>query len=226
MQHLEDTAHRATPIDQRYSFVLLGVGLFCLLGGVFLAGSGAQSDAQDLAASRFAANNLLYLGAISLAAALVRWLRLPIYRPVTAAVSILLLISFPVGTFAFFYWLTKVRPHELEYGAGSERRSFLYTVGLLTAGLALNLVVLVFRLVANTSPDSRNLWNIFALSFLGFAVLLLVVGALRGLRRPIAYSVTLVLNVLLVIYFPLGTCFALVWFLAVREHDRMIYGHA
>jgi hypothetical protein len=227
MQNLGDTPLRATPIDRRYSVVLLGVGLFYLLGGVFLAGSGAQSNAQDLAATRFAANNVLLVGASSLVAAFVRWLRVPIYLPVTVAVSIFLLVGFPVGTFAFLYWFTKVRPQELQYGSVSERRSFLYTAGLYTAGLALGLPVLLFRWLANTSPpDSPNLWNIFTLFFLGIALLLLVVGVLRGLRLPISYYVTLVLNVLLVIYFPVGTCFALIWFFAVRKHDRMIYERA
>ena len=225
MQQLKETVPRTPEIDQRYSIVLLGIGLF-LIAGALATGAGVRGDGKEfVAAYSFISGNLLFIGASSLATAIIRWLRLSIYLPVTAAVSILLVVGFPIGTFAFWYWLTKIRPHELKFESEAERLSFRYTAGLYTAGLALCLSALVFHFLASTSPPAdQALWQMFRLGFLVAALLLLLVGVLRSSKLPLSYYATLLLNVLLILYFPVGTCFALVWFLAVRKHDWLIYG--
>jgi hypothetical protein len=227
VQTLEKTARRTPKIDQRYSGILLGLGVF-LIAGALTTGTVVQGDGKELAAAYgFVSENLLFIGASSLAAVLIRWLRLPIYLPVTTAVSILLAVGFPIGTFAFWYWFTKVMPHELEFESEAERRSFRYTAGLYTASLTLCLPLLVFRFLSSTSPPAdQAIWQMFSLGFLAAALLLLLVGVLRSFKLRLSYYATLLLNVLLVLYFPVGTCFALVWFLAVKKHDRLIYGLA
>jgi hypothetical protein len=224
VQYVDDITPRAPAVDQSYSVILLGVGLF-LVAGAFMVKTGMQNGGEELAAARsFVSGNLLFVGLSALAAAMIRWLHLPIYRPVTVGVSILLALGFPVGTFVFWYWFAKVRPHELEYGSEAEGSSFRYTAGLYTAGLVLCLPVLVMQYVIGTSPpDGQELWEMLRLGFLVAALLLLMVGGIRSAKLKLSYYATLVLNVLLIIYFPLGTCFALVWFLAVKKHDRLIY---
>jgi hypothetical protein len=214
---IEDTASRAPEIDRSYSAILLGLGLFHLLGGASLAAAAAPE-------ARFPANILLLVGVVSLATVILRWLRLPVYLPATVAVSIFLALSFPLGTAACWYWFTTVRPRELKEMPDSERGSFRYTVGLYVAGLTLCLSALVFHSMVDTAlPAGRGLWEIFRLCFFLAAFLLLAVGALRSLKRPVAYFATLILNVLLVLYLPIGTCFALFWFLSVRKHDLLVY---
>jgi hypothetical protein len=216
MQPIEDTAPRAPEIDRSYSAILLGLGLFHLLGGASLTAAAPVA--------RFPANILLLVGAVSLATAILRWLRLPAYLPATAGVSIFLILSFPLGTAACVYWLTKVRPRELKEMSDPERASFRYTVGLYVAGLALSLSALVFQSMVDTAPpDGRGLWEIFRLCFFVAALLLLTIGVLRSLKQPVSYFATLILNVLLVLYLPIGTCFALFWFLSVRKHDLFVY---
>jgi hypothetical protein len=219
VQPIEDTASRAPEVDRSYSAILLGLGLVHLLGSFSLAAS-----AQSLPAARFPANILLLVGAVSLVAAVLRWLRLPISVPVTVAASSFLIFSFPLGTAAFVYWIKKVRPRELKEMPEAERASFRYTVGLYVAGLLLCLTALVFHSMIDTAPSNgRSTWEIFRLAFFVAALLLVAVGVLRSLKRPVSYVVTLILNVLLILYLPLGTCFALFWFLAVRKHDLFIY---
>jgi len=222
MQPIEDAASRAPEIDRSYSAILLGLGLFHLLGSASLTFAVAQG--QGLAAARFPANLLLLIGAVALAAAVVRWLRLPIYFSATAAASIFLAVAFPLGTAAFVYWLTKVQPRELKEMPDSERESFRYTVGLYVAGLAFCLSALVFQYMIDMAPpDGRGLWGMFRLAFFVAAFLLLTLGVLRSVKQPFSYFATLILNVLLILYLPIGTCFALFWFLSVRKHDLSVY---
>ncbi len=57
---------------------------------------------------------------------------------------------------------------------------------------------------------------------LAVALAAIVTGALRSASLHWAHWATFILNVLLFLWFPLGTVLALVWFFGVRKHERRL----
>lgn len=99
------------PFDPAYTATLAFLGCFYLrgLGGVrFLLGW--QPDERLL--TLLTVSTLGGPGILYLAVAALRFLGLPLARPVTTAVSFCLAVQLPFGTAAFLYWLLKVRENE------------------------------------------------------------------------------------------------------------------
>lgn len=62
MQYVDDITPRAPAVDQSYSVILLGVGLF-LVAGAFMVKTDMQNGGEELAAARsFVSGNLLFVG--------------------------------------------------------------------------------------------------------------------------------------------------------------------
>lgn len=106
------TSHVADgPFDPAYTATLAFLGCFYLwgLGGV-LDRLGWGPDEFFL--TIFAVPTLGGLGILYLAVAAMRFVGIPLARPVTSVVSFLLAVQFPFGTAVILYWLLKVREHE------------------------------------------------------------------------------------------------------------------
>jgi hypothetical protein len=142
--------------------------------------------------------------------------------PATAALSFCLLVAPPLGTILSLYWLKKVRPRELAPQDPPHRAWFNYTVALYILGLVMLDMVLVLRYVQSLSGPEDHLLEIFTWGGSILALAAIVVGALRSTRSAWAHSATFALNTLLVLWFPLGTALALLWFFGVRKHERTI----
>jgi hypothetical protein len=91
----------------------------------------------------------------------------------------------------------------------------LYILGLLMLDM-----FLVLRYMQSL-PGPEDPWlEMFKWGGLILALATLAIGALRSTRSAWAHSATFALNALLVLWFPLGTALALMWFFAVRKHER------
>jgi hypothetical protein len=213
----------ATISGRGYSVGLLGVGLLHLLLAFAQATGPAVVEGEAL--RRFISSILFLVAAACVTAALLRWTRVPAALPVTAALSLCLLFVFPFGTALSIYWLTRVREREISCSSAAERARFLYTVALYVLALLLVDAALVFRFVLHPGPDDDILRAFFP-GFLVMASLFLAVALLRSGRSysRLAYGATFGLNVLVVLWFPLGTALALVWFLSVRKHEKSLAG--
>ena len=102
---------RDGPFDPAYTGTLAFMGClyFWGLGGVRdLLGWGPDERFLTI----FTVATLGGLGVLYLAVAAMRFLGLPLARPVTTAVSFFLAVQFPFGTAVFIYWLLKVRENE------------------------------------------------------------------------------------------------------------------
>ena len=203
-----------------YSIALLCMGGFLLLGALqirFIFGDTENDPVFTLVSSI-----LCLLGIPCLVVALLRWMRVAAALPATAALSFCLLFAPPLGTILSLYWLKKVRPRESTPQDPPHRAWFNYTVALYILGLVMLDMVLVLRYVQALPGPEDHLLEMFTWGGLILALATFAVGALRSTRSARAHSATFALNALLVLWFPLGTALALLWFFAVRKHERTI----
>ncbi|MFL6234333.1 MAG: hypothetical protein ACJ76N_14465 [Thermoanaerobaculia bacterium] len=201
-----------------YSIALLCLGVFLVLGA--LQFQLASRGAEDSSSSTFISSILYLLGFSCLAVSLLRWARASAALPATAALSLCLLLAFPLGTGLSIYWLTRVKPRETISREVSERAWFNYTVMLYILGLLMLDAALVFRFVLGSAGSEDQLLSFIELGLFVVAFAAIVIGALRATTLPWVHWATFILNVLLALWFPLGTAVALVWFLAFRKHER------
>lgn len=207
--------------DKGYSIALLCLGAFFLLGALQIRFLGA-ADADATHPFSFISNLLALLGLAGLTVSLLRWMRFPLALPMTAALSIVLLIAFPIGTILSLYWLTSVRQRESVDQGGSEGVWFNYTVALYIGGLMFLDAALVLRFVLSSpGPESRVL-ELLTLGFWIAGLAALAIGALRSVHLRAGHLATLIFNSLLVLWVPLGTGLALIWFFAVRKHEKVL----
>ena len=187
-----------TSSGRGYSVGLLGVGLLHLL--LAFARSTGSAVGGGEALPRFVTSILFLVAASCLTAALLRWTRVPAALPVTAAVSLCLLLFFPFGTALSIYWLTRVRERELSFSSAAERTRFLYTVALYVLALLLVDAALAFHFVLNPGPG-EDILKALCMGFLVMASLFLAVAVLRSgrLYSRLAYGATLGFNVLVVL---------------------------
>src|SRR4051812_49423514 len=105
-----------------YSIALLCLGLFLLLGALRfrfeLPGAGGDSSLT------FVSNILFLLAFFCLAVSLLRWLRTSAALPLTVALSLCLLLAFPLGTAMSVYWFARVRRREPIPQDGPQRAWF------------------------------------------------------------------------------------------------------
>jgi NADH:ubiquinone oxidoreductase subunit 3 (subunit A) len=215
--------NRANPDAEyvkEYSIALLCLGFFLLLGALqfrfALRGAGGDSSLT------FISNILCLQGFSCLAVSLLRWLRVSAALPATVALSLCLLLVFPLGTAIFVYWFTRVRPREAIPQHTSQRTWFNYTVTLYILGLLMLDAALVFRFALGSNGPEDQLLEFIELGIFVVALAAIVIGALRSTQLLWAHWATFILNVLLVLWFPLGTVLALFWFFGVRKHERKL----
>lgn len=203
-----------------YSIALLCLGLFLLLGALqfrfTIAGDGDDSSLT------FISNILCLLGFSCLAVSLLRWVRASAALPATVALSLCLLIAFPLGTALSAFWFASVRQKEPVPQDVSQRAWFNYTVALYILGLLMLDATLVFQFALGSTGPEDQLLDFFELGMSVVALAAIVTGALRSVNLHWAHWATFSLNVLLVLWFPLGTVFAMVWFFGVRKHERRL----
>jgi hypothetical protein len=203
-----------------YSIALLCLGAFLLLGALQIRFLGATSS--DGTPFSFISNLLVLFGSACLVVSLLRWRGAAVALPMTAALSIVLLIAFPIGTILSLYWLTNVRQKEAVVLEESESVWFNYTVGLYILGLLLLDTALILQFVVSSpGPESRAL-EILTLGVWIVGLAALAIAALRSFSVRGGHLATLILNVLVVLWFPLGTVLALIWFFAVRKHEKAL----
>jgi hypothetical protein len=95
-----------------YTVLLFVYGFVLVLAAVVLH-SVAERGEEPQWAMRFVRNIEAVLAIACLAVAVLRSLGSPVGAPATAAISIVLSISFPFGTAAFIWWLVSIRKQEL-----------------------------------------------------------------------------------------------------------------
>ena len=203
-----------------YSIALLCLGLLLLLGALqfqfTILGAGGDSSLT------FISNILCIFGFSCLAVSLLRWVRASAALPATVALSLCLLLAFPLGTALSAFWLTSVRSRELVPQNVSQRTWFNYTVALYILGLLMLDATLVFKFALGPGGPDDQLLGFIKLGTLAIALAAIATGVLRSANLHWAHWATFILNVLLVLWFPLGTAFALVWFFGVRKHERRL----
>jgi hypothetical protein len=94
-----------------YTVLLFVYGFFLVMAAVMMHSLAAQ-ETEGAFGMRLAGNIQAILAVGCLVVALLRSRGSPLARPTTAAISIVLAISFPFGTAAFFWWLLSVRQQE------------------------------------------------------------------------------------------------------------------
>lgn len=96
-----------------YTVLLFVYGFVLVLAAIVLHSvAGREPEAEAAWAMRFVRNIEALLAVACLAVATLRSLGSPIAAPATAAISIVLSISFPFGTAAFIWWLVSIRKRE------------------------------------------------------------------------------------------------------------------
>jgi len=201
-----------------YSVTLFCLGLLLLLGSLqFLVSDGGTGSPQ-----RFVSSLLLLGGFACLVVALLRWMKASAALPATVALSFLLLLAFPFGTVVSIYWLTSVRPKEPTPRDNLHRAWFQYTVALYIFGLFLLDGVLIIRYVLASSPGDGSAFEWLEWGMLAMALAIFLIASLRAAKPRWGYWATFIFSILILLWFPLGTGFALVWFLAVRRHEKEI----
>ena len=112
-----DSRPEPTAFVKGYTGTLVAVALFAagvawLEAGLIgeLEAQGSTGIATVLRVDQVVA---LLLSPAALLAAIARLRRWPIALPLTRAVSVLLVIVFPIGTAVFIYWLASVRRREV-----------------------------------------------------------------------------------------------------------------
>jgi len=203
-----------------YSIALLCLGLVLLLGA--LQFRLVPRNAEVASSFTFLSSILCLLGFSCLTVALLRWVRASAALPATVALSFFLLLAFPLGTGLSVYWLTNVKPREAIPQDVSERNWFNYTVALYILGLLMLDATLVFRFVLGSAGPEDQLLGFIGLGVFIVALAAIVVGVLRSINLRWAHWATFILNMLLALWFPLGTALALVWFFGVRKHEKII----
>lgn len=197
-----------------YTIALLCLGLFFLLGALQF---GSISDASFA----FVAGVLSLIGVFCVAVALLRWLRSPAALPATTALSLLLFIAVPLGTILAFYWLASVKPREPKPETDPWSAWFNYTVMLYVLGLFLLDAGIVVRGALGVGPED-GLLNLFSWGVMAVGAVALAVGTLRSYTVRGGHLASLVFNVLILFWFPVGTVLALVWFFAFRKDEKEI----
>jgi hypothetical protein len=114
-----------TPVSQARGYVygytvLLFVYGFVLVMAAVMMHSVAAREGEDAWAMRLAGNIEAILAVGCLSVAVLRSRGSPLARPTTAAISMVLAISFPFGTAAFFWWLLDVRKQERPEAPGPD----------------------------------------------------------------------------------------------------------
>jgi len=203
-----------------YSIALLCLGVFFLLTALQFSFTFRDTENADVFA--LVSSIQCLFGITCVVVALLRRMRVAAALPATAAVSFCLLFAPPLGTILSLYWLKKVRPREPTPQDPPHRAWFNYTVALYILGLVMLDMVLVLRYVQGLPGPEDHLLEMFTWGGLILALATFTVGALRSTRSARAHSATFALNALLVLWFPLGTALALLWFFAVRKHERTI----
>ena len=203
-----------------YSTALLILGALQLLGALQMR----SSDATPSIAFSYSliSNILILIGIACLVVSLLRWMRSTVALPATAALSIVLLIGFPFGTILSLYWLTRVRQKEAVLQEGSRRVWFKYTVALYILGLMLLDGALVLQMVANSPGPESTALEILTLGLWVVGLAALAIAALRSFSLRGGHLATLILNALVALWFPMGTVLALIWFFAVRKHEKVL----
>lgn len=203
-----------------YSIALLCLGLFLLLGALqfrfTLRGAGGESSLT------FLSSILCLLGLSCLAVSLLRLVRVPAALPATAALSLCMLFAFPLGTALSIYWLTRVKPREAIPQDVARRTWFNYTVALYILGLLMLDAVLVFRFALGSVDSEDQLLSFIGIGMSVVALAAIGIAVLRSTKLRWAHWATFVLNMLLLLWFPIGTVFALVWFFMVRKHENKL----
>jgi hypothetical protein len=95
-----------------YTVLLFVYGFVLVLAAIVLH-SVAAREGEPASALRFVRNIEAVLAVACLAVAVLRSLGSPVGAPATAAISIVLSISFPFGTAAFVWWLVRIRKQEM-----------------------------------------------------------------------------------------------------------------
>jgi uncharacterized membrane protein YidH (DUF202 family) len=205
-----------------YSMALLGLGFFFLVGA--LQFKSILHGAEAAPTFAFLSSFLCLLGIACLAVSLLRWMRVAAAVPATTALSFCLLIAFPFGTALSLYWLARVRPKELTpQETSSQRAWFNYTVALYVMSLLFLDAALVFHfMLGDASSTAYRPVELLALVMLVLALAAIVVGTLRSTSLRRGHWATLIFNVFLFLWFPLGTVLALVWFFVVRKHEKSL----
>lgn len=203
-----------------YSIALLCLGLFLLLGALqfrfTLRGAGGDSSLT------FLSSILCLLGLSCLAVSLLRWVRASAALPATTALSLCMLLAFPLGTALSIYWLTRVKPREAISQDIAQRTWFNYTVALYILGLLMLDTVLVFRFTLGSADSEDQLLSFIGIGMSVVALAAIGIAVLRSTKLRLAHWATFIFNMLLLLWFPLGTVFALVWFFMVRKHENKL----
>jgi hypothetical protein len=203
-----------------YSIALLCLGLFLLLGA--LQFRFALRGTVDDSFLTFISGILFLLGFSCLAVFLLRWVRASAALPATTALSLCMLFAFPLGTALSIYWLTRVKPMEVIPQDVSRRTWFNYTVTLYILGLLMLDAALVFRFALGSADLEDQLIGFIELGMFVVALAAIVTAVLRSTNLRWAHWATFVLNMLLLLSFPLGTVLALVWFFSVRKLENKL----
>lgn len=203
-----------------YSLLLFGLGLLSLFGALrFRIAAPSSGVATSLL---FLSGVLSVMGLACVVVALLRQLRSPAAAAATVALSSCLILAFPVGTILAAYWLVKVRPIERTSASLDERSWFTYTATLYGLGLMLLIGALEWTLLRSPSDQGDLLTALFGWSLWATGLAALVIAALRSRRNGLAYWTTFLFNVALIVWLPVGTGLALVWFFKVREADKRL----
>jgi len=133
-----------------------------------------------------------------------------------------MLFAFPLGTALSIYWLTRVKPREAIPQDVAQRTWFNYTVALYILGLLMLDAVLVFRFALGSTDSEAQLLRFIGIGMSVMALATIGTAVLRSTKLRLAHWATFVLNILLLLWLPLGTVFALVWFFIVRKHENKL----
>jgi hypothetical protein len=203
-----------------YSIALLCLGLFLLLGALqfrfTLRGAGGDSSLA------FLSSILCLLGLSCLAVSLLRWVRASAALPATTALSLCMLFAFPLGTALSIYWVTRVKPREAIPQDVTRRTWFNYTVALYILGLLMLDAVIVFRFALGSADPEDQVLSLIGVGVSVVALAAIGIAVLRSTKLRWAHWATFVFNMLLLLWFPIGTVFALVWFFMVRKHENKL----
>lgn len=82
--------------------------------------------------------------------------------------------------------------------------------------------VLVFRFALGSADSEDQLLSFIGIGMSVVALAAIGIAVLRSTKLRLAHWATFILNMLLLLWFPLGTVFALVWFFMVRKHENKL----
>lgn len=168
-----------------YSAALLALGALLLIGGLEMRFSLVQGTKDDPAMA-FVSSILYLLGGASLVVSLLRWLRARAALPATAALSWVLIASFPFGTMLWAYWFFSVRLKERMAPDQLNRSWFNGTVALFVLSLLAVDTALFSRWMRQTGPDA----GLFAAFEGGAWIVAAILLALAFFGSTRAFAVT------------------------------------